>query len=131
MSEPAKKVLAILLPIVIIAAVVVTIKKGTKPKNPAAQYVYTVYAADKAGENFYVFDFDGPGLKWPVTYQGKTLYPLYGCWDCKRAFPGGAYGIPPCPFCNSDMVGGYDPERHEAVAAKKINAGDLILPAGN
>jgi len=129
MNEPTKKVLTILLPIVIIVSIVVAIKKGRRPKNPTTHYSYTVYAADEAEESFYVFVFDGPGLERPVTYKGKTLYPLYGCWDCKRAFAGGAYGIPTCPFCGSDMVGGYDPERHEPVNAEKISAADLQLPA--
>lgn len=120
MSKDLKRILAVALPIVIVLAVVFIVKEGRPRKDPGARFTYTVYAIDEAGDT-YVFTFDGPGLRWPVTYEGKSLAQLYGCRQCKGLFAANTGGMTTmCPACRSDEVGAYDPKFHEPVKAKRI-----------
>jgi len=121
MSNAKQMVLGIVLPVIIIAGIVVTVKRITPQKNRERQeYPYTAYGIADDG-TIYKFGWEGRGLKWPVTYEGKELKPLYGCADCKAKFPGNIGAMTSqCPECRGPNVGGYAPEFHGEVNAIEI-----------
>ena len=133
MTKKAKNVLSVVLLLVVTTtAILVARKRLAPPPNTGQYFTYTCYALDVEEDIVYVFSFSGPGLEWPALYEGKRLAPLYGCLDCKRTFAGAIGGITySCPYCRSHQVGGYSPQDHEAVEAKKIKARALKFPEGD
>lgn len=122
MKKSSNAAWAVVLIIVIVLSVLVTIKRMKRPRyGDFPEYPYTAYAVDDAGTP-YVFRFQGRGLRWPVTYQGKLLKALYGCADCDHRFP-----APPgtmvtsCPACGSPNVGGYAEKYHGPIQAIRIH----------
>jgi len=114
--------LAVVLIIVIILSVLVTIRRMKRPRyGDFPEYAYTAYAVDDAGA-FYVFRFQGRGLRWPITYQGKVLKALYGCADCGHKFPAPpGVMVTSCPACHSPNVGGYNEKNHGPIRATRIH----------
>jgi len=112
MSENAKKVLILLLPVVILVGIVFTYKGLTRKPHSESGYAYTAYGIADDG-TVYVFKVRGAGLKWPVTYEDKKLKPLYGCADCGHLFPGNIGAMTTrCPNCEGGRVGAYDKDLH-------------------
>jgi hypothetical protein len=116
-----KKGLLIVLPIIIVVGVYFAYR-GAKPrKHGESKYRYTAYGIADDG-TIYRFGVEGPGLEWPVKYDGKELKALYGCADCKRVFPAEPGVMTTrCPNCGSQNVGAYDPELHGPVDAVTIS----------
>jgi hypothetical protein len=118
MSEGRNKIVGIAVSILIAAGIAATIIRTRHPERKESGYRYTAYAVDEDGKAYELL-VNGPGLKWPVHYKGKTLTKLYGCEECRRTFP--AQGmVTACPYCGSSSVGGYNTEIHEPLDIEKI-----------
>jgi hypothetical protein len=129
MSSTTRKALAFVLPVIIVAAIALAVKRSHVRRDPASWFSYTAYGIDEEG-TIYVFKYDGPGLAWPVTYRGHSLSPLYGCSDCKTLFAGNPRGVTMmCPECHGHNVGTYDPETHGEVEAERVDSKELVLPS--
>lgn len=120
MSGTTQRVLAVVLPVVIVAAIVLGIIWMTPPKaREKSEYEYTQYAIDDDG-NIYYFQVPGPGLTWPVMHEGKELKPLYVCSDCGNKFAGNIGAMTTsCPVCGGPNVGAYV-GKPEDIGAKEI-----------
>jgi hypothetical protein len=127
MNSTTQKILAVVLPAVIVLAVLITVKRAKPGRDPGSEFSYTAYAVDEA-DQFYVFEFPGRGLRWPVRYEGHSLLPLYTCRDCGVLFAGNAGFTAICPECRSHNVGMYAADDDNAIDAKRIRADDLELP---
>jgi hypothetical protein len=117
-SPKTNPVTLVVLLCVIVAAIVTGVVLSSKPKNRERQrYEYTVYAIASDGT---VYKWVGHSPKWPITYQGKELLPLYVCQNGHR-FAGNA-GAPTmeCPVCRSPHVGAYDEEAYGPIDATEI-----------
>jgi len=119
-KENVKKVLVPLLPVVIIVSLVFVYKGATREPHRESGYDYTTFGIDDGG-TIYTFEVRGPGLHWPVEYEGKELKPLYGCSDCGHLFPGNIGAMTTrCPECESSRVGGYDEEVHGPLKVEPV-----------
>lgn len=120
MKENTKKVLVLLLPVVIIVSLAFVYKGATRKPHTESGYDYTAFGIADDGV-VYVFEVRGPGLDWPVEYNGKELKPLYGCPACGHLFPGNIGAMTTqCPQCKGGRVGSYDEELHGSLKVEPI-----------
>jgi len=129
LTKKAQQLLAIALPIIIIVAIVSMIRTAKRPKGLA--FSYTAYAVDESDGKTYFFRYNSP-LKWPATYQGRTLWPLYRCYECGNTFVAhvGSESTR-CPSCGSSSTWDYGPETGESIEAEEIDLEDIEFPPKN
>ena len=116
-SKP-KPIAAALLIGLIIAVIVVGLVLSRKPRHRERQeYDYTIYGIADDGT---VYVWTGHTPKWPITYKGKELHPLYAC-ENGHTFAGQDVGITAeCPVCHTRNVGSYDKDSNGPIDAQQI-----------
>jgi len=133
MDKTKQEILFVGTLILIVVAIVVGYMRLKTPKAEAIgrSFSFTTYAMDETDNSIYFFGHDSP-LRWPITYQGRTLWPLFRCSQCERTFVvHGDNERHPCPFCNSTQTGHYPKRFADAINAEKIDFDDLEMATTN
>jgi len=128
LSKEMQLFLAIMLPVVIISAIVLAVVRMKPATVSGRSFSYTVYVVDETDGKTYFFRYNTP-LRWPATYEGRTLWPLYRCYECRETFTVhvGSESTQ-CPSCRSSSTGHYGPEEGESMEAEEIDFKDIELP---
>ena len=119
MADPKKNLKLMIAVALIVVAIIVGTALSRKHKHREKQeYDYPIYgiAADRS-----IYKWSGHGQRWPVTYKGKELLPLYICHDNGHKFAGVAAGVTSqCPECGSQNVGLYSERTDGPIDATRI-----------